>query len=442
MTRSNLAALAEAWGTVGAPGPIDAPPTPPPPPWPIVAPAAFHGLAGRYVEEIGPHTEADPVAILVQFLLAFGSVVGRGPLIRVEADEHRLNLYAVIVGRSAVARKGTSFGHVRRLFALAAPEWASTRVVDGLSSGEGLLFAIRDGSPGAGKAPEDPGVPDKRLLVVETEFASVLRVARRDGSTLSPIVRRAWDGGSIQTLTKNQPVRVTAPHVSILGHITQHELVRNLDSTEQSNGLANRFLWILARRSKVLPEGGQAHEVDLRPYVEELRVLLNHGSRPGELRRDEDARELWARVYPKLTEERTGLSATLTARAAPQTLRLAGIYALLDGRRTITASHLSAALAIVAYAKASVETIFGRDSVGDSEGDEILRALRENPDGLTRTEISNLFGRNLPSWRLSGALQLLAAEGLAFAARERTGNGRPAERWRATPHDNGMEFAR
>ncbi|MBI4512277.1 MAG: hypothetical protein HY698_21770 [Deltaproteobacteria bacterium] len=39
----------------------------------------------------------------------------------------------------------------------------------------------------------DPGVDDKRLLVIETEFARVLQVHTREGNTLSDIIRQAWD---------------------------------------------------------------------------------------------------------------------------------------------------------------------------------------------------------------------------------------------------------
>src|SRR5437899_12856562 len=57
-------------------------------------PAAFHGLAGEIVEALSPTTEADPVAILAQLLVAFGSVAGRGPHFVVERDRHGVNLFA------------------------------------------------------------------------------------------------------------------------------------------------------------------------------------------------------------------------------------------------------------------------------------------------------------------------------------------------------------
>ena len=50
---------------------------------------------------------------------------------------------------------------------------------------------------------EDEGVKDKRLLVFEGEFANVLKVLRREGNTLSPTLRNAWDNGRLNTLTKN-----------------------------------------------------------------------------------------------------------------------------------------------------------------------------------------------------------------------------------------------
>src|SRR5207244_12513053 len=49
------------------------------PQWPVLDPAALEGLAGEFVKMVEPHTESDPVAILVQLLAAFGSLIGRSP---------------------------------------------------------------------------------------------------------------------------------------------------------------------------------------------------------------------------------------------------------------------------------------------------------------------------------------------------------------------------
>ena len=75
----------------------------------------------------------------------------------------------------------------------------------------------------------------------ESEFASVLRVSGRDGNTLSPVMRNAWDSGNLRILTKNNPVQASEAHISIIGHITRDELLRYMDNTEAANGFANRF---------------------------------------------------------------------------------------------------------------------------------------------------------------------------------------------------------
>lgn len=46
------------------------------PPPPVLTSAALYGLAGLVVRGLAPCTEADPAAILLQFLAAFGNVVG------------------------------------------------------------------------------------------------------------------------------------------------------------------------------------------------------------------------------------------------------------------------------------------------------------------------------------------------------------------------------
>ena len=84
--------------------------------WPApVGEQALHGPAGEFVLRTEPHSEADPMALLVQFLVAFGCACGRGAHFQVEADRHYTNEFAVLVGPTAEGRKGSAWGHVRRL---------------------------------------------------------------------------------------------------------------------------------------------------------------------------------------------------------------------------------------------------------------------------------------------------------------------------------------
>ena len=74
------------------PQPAGALTLPVPDDWPAPPdPTLYHGLAGEIVNTIAPQTEADPVAILSQLLVAFGAAVGRGAFFQVEATRHHPN---------------------------------------------------------------------------------------------------------------------------------------------------------------------------------------------------------------------------------------------------------------------------------------------------------------------------------------------------------------
>ena len=213
------------------------PQSPSAPVWPAaMRPDARHGFIGEVLDILEPHTEADPHALLVQLLVAFGNVIGRGAGFQAEADFHATALYALIVGDTSKARKGTSLGYIRRLISTADSEYVEHRIEGGLSSGEGLVYAVRDATSKLVHPPKDdlehtadewveqivdPGIEDKRLLVLEGEFAQALKVMARPGNTLSPAMRNLWDHGNAGSLTKNDRTKCTNAHVSLVGHIVR-----------------------------------------------------------------------------------------------------------------------------------------------------------------------------------------------------------------------------
>ncbi|HKQ48609.1 MAG TPA: bifunctional DNA primase/polymerase [Phycisphaerae bacterium] len=409
--------------------------------------AAYYGLAGKIVRMVEPHTEADPAAILVQFHVAFGSVIGRSAHFRVEGDQHFTTMYAVLVGPTSKGRKGTSAGRTFALFGSIDNAWRENRVAaGGMSSGEGLIWAVRDPiqkrepvREGSGAKRRivryddveiDAGEPDKRLLIVESEFGGVLKVMSREGNTLSPVMRRAWDGAHIlKSITKNSPATSTGAHISIVGHITKDELLRHLDDTEILNGLGNRFLWVVVRRSKCLPDGGGAMS-GVERVVGELRQAIEFARNVDEVRRDDNARKLWHEVYPALSEGRPGLLGAALSRAEAQVMRLSVLYALEDQSEVIRREHLEAALALWEFCERSAEYTFG-DALGDPVADTILGALRQNPSGLERRQIHELFGRHRRAGEIDRALGVLLQSGMARCVQRHTG-GRPAELWIAT----------
>jgi hypothetical protein len=230
-------------------------------------------------------------------------------------------------------------------------------------------------------------------------------------------------------LTKNNQAHATDPHISAIGHITIEELLRYLSATEQANGLGNRFLWVCVRRSKVLPRGGRIDEATLAPLRDRLIAAALRARGLGEITFDETAGAIWDEVYAELSEGRPGLVGAMLGRAEAHVLRLSIIYAALDGARAIREPHLMAALAVWQYVEQSVKHIFG-DAIGGPVADEILRLLRAAPEGLSRNQLYDHFGRHQSSDRIGKALAMLAANHLATVETQQTG-GRPREVWKA-----------
>jgi Protein of unknown function (DUF3987) len=331
--------------------------------WPTMDEAAYYGLAGDIERTMAPHTEADSAAILIQFLVYFGNVIGNSPYYLVEADKHHTNLFAVLVGQSARGRKGTSGGRVRSIVKAADERWTDERMKSGLSSGEGLISEVRDEIKRWDPKEQqytivDPGVIDKRLMVTESEFANALAVMERPGNTLSPTARNAWDGHKLSTLTKNSPLTGTGAHISIVGHITEDELRARITRTDMANGFANRFLFACVRRSKMLPHGGNLDEAEIEALSQRIESVVAFAKAAGRVGLTEPAKREWEAIYPHLSAEQAGLLGAITARAEAQTIRLALIYCLLDGKDQIDVEHLRAAIAVWEYCETSAARIF------------------------------------------------------------------------------------
>jgi hypothetical protein len=307
--------------------------------------------------------------------------------------------------------------------------WAASQIATGLSSGEGLIHAVRDpvvNVTGNGEREiVDPGASDKRLLVCETEFSGALKQFSRQGNTLSNVLRDAWDSPRVlRTLTRNAALCATGAHISLIGHSTTEDLLAHLGQLEVANGLANRFLFVYAERSRLLPIPGRACAAEVDGLVADVRRALLAARGREILRWDRSADALWRSIYPELSADTPGVLGSLLARAEAHVLRLTALYTLLEQAPYMNTNALSAALGLWSYCARSAKVVYGTRT-GNKAADRILAELPPGEVWPLNTIRERAFSKHIDSADLEAALELLAELGEVAVERQET-RGRPA----------------
>lgn len=370
---------------------------------PIPDPCCLYGLVGQVARTGGEGSEANPYAIAVNFMTYLCSAIGRGVYLPVGNTWHHARLFSLHIGRSGRGRKGDALSLVMRLDeALRQMDEGFAPQVHrgGLSSREGLVALIHDGySHGQHSV---PGIEDKRLWVVESEFANVLHQGRRGGNTLSAALRDCWDGVSLKPATKSNRLYASDPHVCLSGAISPEELTGLLHAREMTNGFANRFLMIWAERGQILPFPIATPQASVDSLARQVLGILQFVQAERHGRRDWirmeislPARQHYADLYRGELCRDTGdvLLNAIMERRAPMLLRLAMLFALCDQKIVIEVFHIETAAAWIRYASASVHYVFvgaGDENRKAREAELAIRLvsfLRQRGQA-TRSEIS------------------------------------------------------
>jgi len=397
--------------------------------WPVLSSAALpDGVVADFIKLARENSEADPAAVLATFLVRFGIECGTGPHVMVGESRHTARSNCVIAGDSSKSRKGTSAGPVKAIFS----GIGGCRTSPGpLSSGEGIIYAVRDEvweyrvdkKTGVGEwVIADPGVDDKRLFVMDEEFANALSATKREGNTLSSIIRCLYDDGNAEPLTKSNRIKATGAHIGVVTHITLFELNTRLTENEQLNGFGNRFLWVLAKRNGIVPFPEPMDERRKQRLQELLKERLAQAFVMGKMSFSEQARLLWAKEYTRLSMAHTGLAGCMVNRAEAHVVRLSLIYALLAGHSHIETEDLCAALAFWEYCHASAFYIFG-GAPADRRKLKIIRYLEgRDSQRATKNEIrKEVFDNHVQSVDLTKLLDEMGTDQLIEVQSEPTG---------------------
>jgi hypothetical protein len=365
---------------------------------PKMADEAFRGLVGDIVGCILPQTEACKEAILSQFIVMAGNIVGNAPRMMVGPTKHRCNLYQLVVGPTGCG-KGMAFDAVEYAIRRANADWVAKPFLSGMTSGEGVII----------EAKELAGP----VLAVETEFARTINNMGREHNSLNAILRQGFESETMRIPTKNNPVTVSGVHLSIIAHAPISEIRGRAIPLATDDGFVNRFLWTPAYMHQLLPEGGDFESIQqaLAPYLTRLADAIDFGQKlKHPYKRDAKAQAMWREVYRQLRVRRPGPHGSATARAAAITLRLSMIYAFLDMKHEIQIGHLRSALAFWDCCDQMAMVLFG-DGATDKKMDKLMTALEQTAGGLDRTAIHKLFGGRLKKEELKGLLESAQGSG-------------------------------
>jgi Protein of unknown function (DUF3987) len=402
---------------------------------PVIRAEAFYGVLGEVVEVAKPSTEADPAAILASLLCGVGVLMGQTPHLQIGRTKHPLIVWPLLFGRTGSGRKGEATNTAELYLEAAHRDFVKLRT-SGLSSGEGLIEAIRDPTEvkhGKNNV-ETVGTTDKRLFVVEPEFASVMARARREGNTLAAVLRQAWDGRPLSTLNRS-PLKAKSSHVGIVGHVTPREFRLRLAEAEMSGGLYNRFLPIWSERAHLLPIPPALDANAIALLANKVRTGMTHAAKTiAPIGLTTEAQVVWSEeLYPRYAgmDDSDEAWVEFSRRAAPNCRRVAAVYAVLDGRSHVGLADLQAAAALIDFSMTTAQYVLGHQST-NPRLDRIRRAIDTRPNGLTRTEVSDLFARNLAANVLDELLSTLLAHGGYEQAEGAGDRGRPSTVYRKT----------
>ncbi|SHN24921.1 DUF3987 domain-containing protein [Streptomyces yunnanensis] len=377
---------------------------------------AWHGIAGEILEYVSPDTEGDPAGILATMLSSFSCLVGHDRIVRGSVKQ-RVNVWHILIGETGDGRKGTAADRALEVMERVNPRFFEKNTTSTLNSGEGLISSVRDGMDEEEIARReengqrvDYGVDDKRLLVMSTEFATIMQ--KTHGSTLGPVLRDAWDGKTLNNHSTDALV-ATKPHITVMGHVTGQEFSDRQKPSEMAGGTWNRFAPIFVHKPHDIswPVEPEDWDTKLDHFADRLReAAFKAGGNDSVVTFSKEAELHYRRnVYPEFkdSDDDSPVMKQFTQRRLAHLVRVAGVYALMNEREEVSIGDLKAAKAFVDYMIESARFVLetyppsgsgstaggGRDrskNISLPEDTEMLgHALKEaGESGLNRTHIT------------------------------------------------------
>jgi hypothetical protein len=353
---------------------------------------SLFGIVGDFVKTGIPTVNSDEACIAYQFLGAVGNAFGRTIYGIFSKGKHYPALFPFIVG-DTTAGKGQAGDLVEALAELIDPEWFENNWRTSTASGEGLVRMLHEQ---VHPDEESNKKSDPRMVIMQGEMSVLLNNSNRQGSTTSGYLRSAWEFKALENNRSQEQFRVKPEDyfLTMIGHITPHELSKVLSKVDWYDGMANRLLWAGVRAKQRLTRSTKSP--DFTDIAERLKRLLSLPA-VGFVDYSEEGGKVWD-DWMNSQPPMEGELESGCRRLAPYALRLAVLYVALDERRLgswkpeIESVHVNAATELVDRSRESMKWFLERPvkvTAKEADWDNIIkfRAALNEKGRLTGTEL-------------------------------------------------------
>ena len=351
---------------------------------------AWFPEAARFADVVSPASNYPLAYIYAMFLAISGHVLGRTSYVQY-AGKIYPNHYICLIGGSGTHHKSTAIN-------LTLETLGEARIVDEIqpirtvTTSSGLLLTLKN-HLGSG-------------FVQLDELASMTQKKRQDfaADLLSRIVELYDCPPTATNSTKNDPIEVDYPYLTMVSASTLEWLKSSLSSTDMLAGFGNRMTWVLGDPR---PEKAWPTRVDIAGYESEWAKL---DSFRGEVYLLEDARDLWEHWYTKEFAIRQRNSPrflqTMAERVPEKVIKCSLINSAWQGVKFIDAANLKAGIDWGNYCHDALEHLI--PAFGQLE-ERILASINEGFD--TKPLLSRHLAHEVSSEKITRSLRALEQMG-------------------------------
>lgn len=314
-----------------------------------------YGPIGDAVIKAEPHTEADPVGVYAAILALWSSAIN-GPVTM--ADGRPVVVWTVLVGESALGRKGTALRVSRGMLKHSIEKYLETRTAGGVTSGPSLtrlLYERQEETEGT------EGGTDTRTLIIDDEWSENLR-KQRTCPTYSGRLRKCWDAETIRNTTTREALVVPNPRLGLHAHISPGEWSEYVKPRDAKGGSYNRLLPVLVEGSKVLPYGHR----EQHPEIQGLREAYEWSRvRPRSMQLSRAAARRFDELRAGFLEKMLTMPDHIKCyveRTPEQIIRVAAVLTAAECRVEVSPEAIDAAWTFVQYSTKSVESLVREDA--------------------------------------------------------------------------------